>query len=250
MTGDVKLKEVGAGGEITHGSLGQASFPFSVKTYARMLGLTRQDIINDDLGALDEIPRMIGRGAAETLEELFWQLVLANTGDYFGAGNGNYIDGTTSALGLTGLGLAVTKMRKLVDANGAPVVVSPKYLAVPPELETTADTLYTSTNVVMAGDTDAVQPDGNPYKGKYQPLVVPHLSNSTYSGYSLTGWYLFGPADDAAAFGIAYLNGVESPIIETADTDFNTLGIQFRGYADFGVCQSDSKGAVMAKGTT
>ena len=34
---------------------------------------------------------------------------------------------------------------------------------------------------------------------------------------------------------VAFLNGQESPTIETADADFNMLGIQMRGYHDFGV---------------
>jgi hypothetical protein len=61
---------------------------------------------------------------------------------------------------------------------------------------------------------------------------------------------LFGDPGDVAAFGIAYLNGMESPTIEQEQADFNLLGIQFRGYQDFGVCQVDKCGGVMSKGTT
>lgn len=51
-----------------------------------------------------------------------------------------------------------------------------------------------------------------------------------------------------AAFGIAYLNNVETPKIETTDADFSTLGLQFRGILDFGVCQVDHRAAAMSKG--
>ena len=245
-----KFEEVGPGGEIPHGSLAQQSYPYSVKTFARMFGLTRQDVINDDLGAFDEMPRLIGRGAAATVEEMFWELVLANTGSFFTGAN--YISGGTSVLAITGLGLAVAKMRQQTDSEGSPISVVPKYLVVPPELEATADQLFTSANVVLAVDAAAVattqQPDGNPYKGKYQPLVVPHISNSSYTGYSTTQWYLFGDPADVPAFGIAYLNGQESPTIESSDSDFNTLGLQFRGFLDVGVCQVDGKGAVKSAG--
>jgi hypothetical protein len=139
-------------------------------------------------------------------------------------------------------------MRQAVDANGVPVLVVPKYLVCPPELEAIADQLYASANLVATGTTDAVQPDGNPYRNKYQPLVVPHLSNSTYSGYSSAGWYLFGQPGDVAGFGIAYLGNAEAPTVESSDSDFSTLGTQFRGYLDFGVCQIDHRGAVMSKG--
>jgi len=249
LTGDSAFKLLPPSGEIKHGTLGEASYPYKVDTYARMFGITRNDIINDDLGAMQSVPQTLGRGAAVALEAAFWTLVLANTGNFFGVGHLNYISGGTSPLDITSLGAAVTKMRQAVDADGVPVLVVPKYLVVPPELETTADALYTSTNIVATGATDLVTPAGNPHANKYQPLVVPHLSNSTYSGYSTTGWYLFGDPSDVAAFGVAYLNGVESPTVESGDAPFNTLGMQFRGYLDFGVCQIDYRGGVMSAGT-
>lgn len=246
LTGDATFDEVGPGGEIKHGTLGESSFTFRVATHARMFGLTRQDIINDDLGKFEEVPRLLGRGAATKLEQLFWTLVLANTDNFFHADNVNFIDGANSALGITGLGAAVEALRKLVDANGDPISVTPKFLVVPPELEAVADQLFASTNIVYGGDTAV--PDSNPFKGKYQPQVSAYLSNSNYTGYSATAWYLFGDPADVAAFGIAYLNGQETPTIEQEQADFNTLGIQFRGYQDFGVCQIDKCGGVKSKG--
>ena len=239
LTGDTKMQEVGPAGEIKHGTLGESSYFYKVSTFARMFALTRQDIINDDLGAFDEVPSMIGRGSAVALEELFWQLVLANTGNFFHANNKNYISGTTTALSIEGLRQAVQAMRQQVDAQGTPIMVEPKFLVVPAALEATADTIYASTNIVMAADT--ATPDGNPYKGKYQPLVVPHLSDDDV-------WYLLGSPADVAAFGIAFLSGQDSPTVETSDADFNVLGIQFRGYLDFGACQIDPKGGVMSAG--
>lgn len=243
LTADATFDEVGNAGEIKHGSLGESSFTFKVTTHARMFGLTRQDVINDDLGKFEEVPRLLGRGAAVKLEQLFWTLVLANTGNFFHGSNNNLID---DPLAIGGLSAAVEALRKLVDANGDPISITPKYLVCPPELEATADQLFASTNVVYGGDTAV--PDSNPYKGKYQPQVSPYLSNANYSGYSATGWYLFGDPGDVAAFGIAYLNGQESPIIEQADADFNTLGIQFRAYLDMGVCQIDAAGAIKSSG--
>jgi len=243
LTADATFDEVGNAGEIKHGSLGESSFTFKVATHARMFGLTRQDVINDDLGKFDEVPRLLGRGAAVKLEQLFWTLVLANTGDFFHADNSNLI---TDALAIDGLSSAVETLRKLVDANGDPISITPKFLVCPPELEAVADQLFASTNLIYGGDTAV--PDSNPFKGKYQPQVSPYLSNENYPGYSATGWYLFGDPADVAAFGIAYLNGIENPTIEQADADFNTLGIQFRGYLDFGVCQIDKAGAVKSTG--
>ena len=251
MTGDSKLLEVGPAGLITHGTLSQASYTFAVKTFARMFGITRQDIVNDDLSAFAEMPSIIGRGAALQVEQTFWTLVLANTGSYFHADNSNYISGATTVLAMEGLRQAVQALRQQTDQQGEPVLVEPKLLVVPPELEATADALFASTNVVVAvavGSATETIPDSNPYKGKYQPIVVPYLSNSNYSGYSATAWYLFGSPADVAAFGVAYLSGQETPVIEQSEADFNTLGVQFRGYLDFGVCQVDHRGAVKSAG--
>jgi len=249
LTGDAKLEEVGNAGEIKHGTLDQAAYPFSVKTFARMFGLTRQDIINDDLGAFNEIPAMLGRGSAVAIEQAFWTLVLANTASFFHADNNNYISGGTSVLASTGLGLAVAEMLKQTDANGDPINVVPRFLVVPPELKKTADELYRSTCVNTGGAATETQvPNASVFFGLYEPIVSPYISNANYSGNSTTQWYLFGSPSDVAAFGIAYLNGQEAPTIESADTDFNTLGMQFRGYIDFGVCQIDSRGAVKSAG--
>ena len=245
---DAMLDEIGAAGEIKHGHLQDSAATYQISTYARMYAVTRQDIINDDLGALDELPRIIARGAGLKMESVFWSLVLGNADDFFGETNGNLL---SDVLDLTGLGAAVAVMRNLVDADGEPVLVEPRTLVVPPALETTADQLFASTNVVMAGTGEAVTtaPSASPFAGKYKPQTSPYISNSKYTGNSDTQWYLFAdPNAGPAAFLAAFLDGVQAPTIEQSDTDFNTLGVQYRGFLDFGFAQCDSQGAVKSTG--
>lgn len=239
------FEEVGGAGEIAHGNLEESTHTYKIATYAKMFSVTRQSIINDDLGLLNEIPRLIAIGAMQKLESIFWALVSANSGSFFSDGNNNAL---TTALGETGLGSAVALMRRLTNEEGEPLAVTPKYLVVPPELETTADGLFASNNVVIAGDTDTSRTSGNVFAGKYEPVVVPHLSNSNYTGYSLTRWFLLADPSTVAAFAVAFLDGRRTPTIETQDADFNTLGIQMRGYHDFGSAQVDSSGGIMSTG--
>ncbi len=248
LTGDAVLKQLAPTGEIRHGQLDESSYPYSINTYARMFGITRTDIINDDLSAFDEVPKIIARGSSLVIEQTFWTLVLANTGSFFASGNNNYIEGADTALDSDSLAEGVETMRKLVDGEGDPIAVEPKWLVVPPELEAVADGLFASLNLVVAGDTDIKLPATNVQGGKYQPLVSPYLSNSNYPGYSATAWYLFGLAADVASFGIAYLDNIEVPTIETQASAFNTLGVEMRGYIDFGVTQIDSNGGIKSKG--
>jgi hypothetical protein len=51
-----------------------------------------------------------------------------------------------------------------------------------------------------------------------------------------------------AAMVVSFLNGQQSPVVESADADFNTLGIQFRGYHDFGVDKAEYVAGVKSKG--
>jgi hypothetical protein len=245
---DAMLEELGPAGEIKHGNLQDSAATYQLATYARMYAVTRQDIVNDDLSALNELPRIIARGAGLKMESVFWTLVLANTGSFFSGGNGNLID---DVLNIAGLGVAVATMRSLVDADGEPILVAPRLLVVGPEQEATADALFASTNVTVAGTAAAVTttPSASPFAGKYLPVCSPYITAAAYSGNSDTAWFLFAdPNVGPAAFLVAFLNGQTLPTIEQADTDFNTLGIQYRGFLDFGFSQCDEEGAVMSSG--
>jgi hypothetical protein len=60
----------------------------------------------------------------------------------------------------------------------------------------------------------------------------------------------FVPKADIAVIETCFLNGKETPTVESADADFNTLGMQFRGYFDFGVNNQDVRGGVKSKGAS
>lgn len=246
LTGDFVMKKVGPDGELKHATIGEDSFTYAADTYGRIFGLTRQMIKNDDLNAFQEIPRMLGRGAALALESAFWTLVLANTGTFFGTGNLNYISGATTTLTSVGLAQATPKLSQQTDSDGNPILLTGKYLVVPPELTVAAQELFVSTKL-QSGNTGK-QPDANVFAGKYEPVESPYLSNSNYTGYSTTAWYLWGDPADIAAFGIAYVDGREVPVIEDAPLPSDILGKAWRGYLDFGVCQVDHRGAVKSKG--
>jgi hypothetical protein len=103
----------------------------------------------------------------------------------------------------------------------------------------------------MAGTGDAVttSPSASSFAGKYKPITSPYISNDNYTGNSETQWYLFSdPNAGPAAFLAAFLDGVQNPTVEQSDCDFSTLGVQYRGYLDFGFAQCDPEGAVKSTG--
>ena len=78
--------------------------------------------------------------------------------------------------------------------------------------------------------------------------VSRYLSNSHYAGNSAKAWYLLADPNDLPVIEVAFLNGQEAPTIETAEADFSVLGIQLRGYHDFGCALQDNRAGVKSKG--
>lgn len=243
MTADMEFKEVGPGGEIQHGSLGQESYTMQAKTYARMLALTRQDIINDDLGAFNDIRNRMGIGAAIALNKAFWTAWTAayNGAAFWTAARANLV--TSAALAEAGMAKAVMAFRKLAAPDGNMMNLQPDRILIPPDLEVTGRKLYVSQEMRDMTASTKFQ-TSNIYFNQFRPIVVPELGNSAYTGYSLTTWYMLANPAVLASGLVCFLNGQESPTIESADADFETLGIQFRGYTDFGVAMSEYRASV------
>ena len=249
MTSDMLFKKVGADGELKHGELDEQTFTNQADTYGRMFSLTRQMIINDDLSAFTAIPFDIGLGAGEAVALAVWTLLLSNPSSFFHANNSNYLAGSTTALGVDSLKSAEQLFLDQTKPNGRPLGISPRYLLVPTALAGTAKELYVSRE--LRNTTASTKwPTANIYSGKYDPIVSAYLANSGITGYSALAWYLFADPNILAALEVAFLNGVDRPTVEKADADFNTLGIQFRGYLDFGVKEQDPRAAVKMKGET
>ncbi len=250
LLGQLAYEELGPDGEIKHGKLGEQTYTRQVKSYARMFNLDRRTIINDDLGAFDDLRKQLGDGAYQSLNETFWTVFMANS-SLFSAGNKNYITGADSVLDDTGAGLqkGITAFRKMETADGKRLDGNPTILLIPPELEAPALRLYQSTNVNTGGaSTKDTVGNANIYASKYRPVVSNWLSNTAITGNSTTAWYLLRDPSDEPAIVVSFLDGVDTPTIEATDSDFNKLGIQFRGYLDYGVDQWEPLAGIKSKG--
>lgn len=245
LNGDFQYDEVAPNGELKHGTTSETSYTNQAKTYGKMFAVTRQDIVNDDLGALSQLPFRIGRGAALKLNDVFWTAFLDNA-SFFTAGNGSQFSGATSALSVDSLSTAEQKMLEQTDVDGKPLGIAPSLLLVPPALSAKAAQLFNSLELRPASSAKDVI--GNPHAGKFAPVVSPYLSNASYTGNSSTAWYLLADPMTMPVIEVAFLNGVETPTVETADADFNLLGIQMRGFHDFGVTKQEYRGGVKSVG--
>lgn len=243
LNGGFEFLEVGPDGELTHATTSEDSFTNQAKTHGIMYSITRTDIINDDLGALIVIPMRIGRGGALKVNTVFWTEFLNNS-SFFTSGRGNYASGSGSALGIDGLTAADLLFRNQTDPDGKPTAIAPKILLVPNAKFILAKQLMVSTK--LKGSTDG--PDENPFSGMYNIENSAYLSNSSFTGHSSTAWYLLADPNDMPVIERVYLNGVKKPTVESADANFNILGVEMRGYFDFGMTKQEYRGGVKMAG--
>jgi len=246
LIGTDQYEQVAPGGELKHGTLGNETYTNKADTYGLMLGVDRRDIINDDLGAITTVPRKLGRGSGLKINDVFWTIFLNNAA-FFTAGNRNYLAGANTVLGIDGLTQAEATFMDQVDSDGKPIGVMPAILLVPTALSAMAVQLNRSLEI---RDTTAATkyPIANPHQGKFRTSVSRYLGNARYPGNSAKAWYLLSDPADLPLIEVAFLNGQEAPTIETAEADFNYLGIQMRGYHDFGVALQDARAGVKSKG--
>ena len=234
LDGGFVFDEVGNDGKLKSADAGDAARTLQAKTYGRMSSITRTDIINDDLGALTAVPRRLGRGAALKFNQVFWAAFEASNSSYFqgataGAGNALAIGSVETAYGA---------YRSLTDPDGAPLGITPKILLVPVGLRITADKIQTGNTLLASslGSTSSkvLEPQANVLAGKFTIVDSAYLT-------SASTWWLAADPEDLPTMEVGFLNGQRQPTVEQAEADFDTLGIQVRGYFDFGVSKAESR---------
>jgi hypothetical protein len=252
LTANGMFEKVGQDGELKSTNLSEESYTNQLDTYGRLIALTRQQIINDDLGAFLQIPRLLGRQGALAVESAVFTLLLSNPtiggNQFFSTANANYLSGGTSTLDLDGITAAEVAFLNQVDVAGNPVLLSPAIMLVPTTLKVISERYYKESTILQVPANSKMVPANNPHAGKFTPVSSHYLNAQGITNQSATGWYLFADPEDVAAMSIAYFRGQGTPVIESGETDFNTLGMQWRSFFDFGVAFQDFRAAVFNAG--
>ncbi|MBQ9369028.1 MAG: Mu-like prophage major head subunit gpT family protein, partial [Victivallales bacterium] len=153
-------------------------------------------------------------------------------------------------LSVDGLKAAVKKFRDLKDEAGRLLNATPAILLVSSTNEVTAGQLYNDQYLIATGvgSSAATATNGNPFQHKYKPVATAYLEDSSYTGHSATAYYLLCNPALRAAIQVCFLDGVQTPTIQSSAMEFNTLGIQFRAFFDFGAAKMDPRAGVKVTG--
>ena len=229
------LELVPEGGQFKQDSFGEASARTKVATYGKLFSLTRQAIINDDLGLFSKIATKYGSAAKRLVNKMVYAQLTGNVKmqdnvALFDTKHGN-VAGTGEALSVKAIAKAITAMRRQKGIQGeATLNITPKYLVVPPELEVTAYQIVNSTAAVDGVNSGVV----NPYKGRFIVVADAELTDPD-------AWYLVADASQHDTIEVTYLNGVETPRLETRQ-GFDVDGIEYKVAFDVGVDALDFRG--------
>ena len=242
-----RLGKVPESGEYARGFLTEGRESWKVDSYGQIIAVTRQAVINDDLGAFTTIPFLLGQEVAANEASIVVGLITANGSMSDGVAlfesstHKNYVaSGSGAAISVSSLATTALKMMTQAGPGGKPLALMPKYLLVPAAQATLAVQYTTAIPAV----TKAA--DVNPYAGQLTPLVEPRLDAAGITD----SWYLF--ADPMSANGTvlvyAYLAGQSGPRTETR-MGFNVDGMEIKVSEDFGAGVVDYRGAARNHGS-
>jgi hypothetical protein len=218
-----QLLKVNESGEFKRGTIAESKESYRIETYGRVVGITRQVLINDDLDAFTRIPAMYGTAIATLESDVVWAIVTANAAmadgvALFHATHKN-LAGTGAALSVTTVGDGRAAMAKQTGLDKKTVLnIRPSFLIV--------------QNLVPAKTGDVVPQSIR----TLTPISEPRLDSA-----SATAWYLAANPAQIDTIEYAYLEGQQGAYIETRN-GFDVDGVEIKCRLDFGAKAIDWRG--------
>lgn len=233
------------GGEYKAGTLQEAQHTWKLATYARKVTVTRQAIINDDLGALERVPEMLGRGFRRLESNIIWALITGNAVTsvdnvaLFNAAHSN-VAGSTLTINTTGFNTARKAMRKQTDIAGNTINLQPSFMMVPTDLEATALQFLFPTGFAPTARTGDAGPVVNAQVAGMQLIVEPRLDGEA------DVFYLAASPGSVEGIVYGYLAGEEGPTVTTTEKR-DPDGVELLARFDFGAAAKDYRGFYRSK---
>jgi len=229
------LKAYAEDGEIQSGTINEGRESVTLGSFGRILRLSRQAIVNDDLGAFDDVFGSIG-GMIRRFENATAYAVKAlNSGNgpklsdnvnLFNSAHGN-LAGSGGAIAVGTLGTARAAMMKQKDLDGNVLNLMPKVLLVGADQLTTAQQVTASIQPVVLGEV-------NPFAGNLQVVAEGAMAGNA--------WELYADPQEAPVWSYGYLSDSPGPRV-ISEEPFNVDGMAWRVTLDFYFGATDFRGA-------
>lgn len=248
------LEEVPESGEIKYGSFSEKPpETYKIATYAKKFRLTRVMIINDDLGALVDLPARRAEAAGRKVSDVVYAVIVSNgnMGDGYALFSTDHandaVSGHRASPGVAQIAEAIRAMGVKKDIAGkSHLNIRPEYFLAPKALEGVAEVFFRSEKFAdsntVATDSSLAATRVNPYSGNYFTRVYePRLDDD-----SLTAWYLAGSRGKTVK--VVFLNGVQAPLLEMQQPGFTIEGVEYMVSIDVGAYATDHRGLYRNEG--
>lgn len=222
-------------GEFKHAEIGSNMVTVSLTTDGIAFAYTRQLFINDDMGVLTTLPSKFAAGFKRKINRLSYEALAGIT---YNTKNGNLVT-TGAAPSTESLSAARQLLRKQKDMSGKyKLNLTPALLIVPTKHETIA-------NQLIRSDADPNGQHSGVYNAFRNSMSV--VVDSALDDIDEDAWYIGATKGQVAGIEINYLRGNQTPVLESK-TAWDTLGVNFRMYLDFGIKALDYRGFVKNAG--
>lgn len=242
LGGAPTLEKVLENAEVKHGAIGENAETVQICTYSKIIAITRQAIINDDLDAFTRIPALYGQAAKDLESDLVWAIITGNPtmADGRALFEATYHKNYTSSgtvISVDSLSVGRTAMKKQKGLNNKPLNIIPKYLIVPATLETVAQR-FCAQNLLGPVNSN----EYNPLGGTIIPVAEPRLDDNDDKH-----WYLAADKAQLDIVELVSLEGQDAPIIST-NVRFDIEGVEIKATRDVGAKVIDHRGLYMNAG--
>lgn len=232
------LQALGESGEIKRGTVSEKREQITAQPYGRSVAVTRQMLVNDDLGAFTDFGTMIGRRIADWENATAYGVMNTASGDgptltegsaavFAAGGTRNNKAGTASAVTAVALGLGFNAIKAQSSLDGLKLNIEPRYLVCSPIQEFVAAQFASSTVVPSAPG------NVNVFADRFEVVSDANIPNNR--------WYLFADPAAAPVYVYGYVGdnevpqvrvgqpmGVDGTVVEVIH-DFAVGAMDFRG---------------------
>jgi ATP-dependent protease ClpP protease subunit/phage major head subunit gpT-like protein len=215
-------------------------------TKGNIITISRQAIIDDDLGAFVGLSSNLGRSAARTVEAAVYALVNLNSGLGPTMSDGDTLIHANHGNTVTGTGVTVAGIESMRVALASQMDVgSNDYLALQPSIWLGPIGHGGDARVVNDAQYDPDTANKLQKPNKVRGLFTDVVDTPRLSG---NGFYMLADPADAPVFEVAFLDGDENPFLEMEE-GFTVDGARYKVRLDFGVAALDYRGIVRNPGT-
>ncbi len=187
------------------------------------------------MDAFGTIPAAFGAAAADVQSDVFWNLITTNPNlsdgnAFFNVGDGN-LAGAADDIDVDAIGIAVQYFRNIKNLAGRPMNLMGTHIVVGPSKEKQARQYLSGNYFPQAQSGSGAQiPEWKAFTLEVEPRIADDA------------WYVFAVTPRATWAEYAFLDGEESPFVETR-IGWDVDGVEIKARLDFGAGLIDRRPA-------